>query len=112
MKVRVRWKGTDRSRAVEDHLMRRLLFAVGRLAERVHAVRAWFEDVNGPRGGVDKRCAIEIHGALGVRRVEVRDADFYAAVDRAVHAAARTLARDGARRAAHRVRALVPHPLH
>ena len=92
--------------------MRRLVFAAGRLTERVHAVRAWLEDVNGPRGGVDKRCAIEIRGALGVRRADVRDTDFYAAVDRAVHTAARTLARHQGSRGGRRVRALVPYPIH
>lgn len=99
MNVQIRWKGTERSRAVEEHLVRRLLFAIGRWADRVRRVRASFEDVNGPRGGVDKRCAIEIHGVLGVRRVDVRDTDFYRAIDRAADVASRSMPRArGARR--------------
>jgi hypothetical protein len=93
MNVQIRWKAAARSRAVEEHLRRRLGFAVGRLSGHVTSVRVWLEDVNGPRGGVDKRCALELDGELGVRRVEVRDADFYTAVDRAADAAARSLAR-------------------
>ncbi len=93
MNVRIRWKAVTRSRAVEEHLARRLRFAIGRFADRVTAVRAWLEDVNGPRGGVDKRCAIEVDGKLGRRRAEVRDVDLYVAVDRAAGAVGRLLAR-------------------
>jgi hypothetical protein len=93
MNVQIRWKATDRSRAVEEHLRRRLRFALGRFGGRVTSVRAWLEDVNGPRGGLDKRCAIDLEGELGPRRVEVLDADFYTAVDRAADAAGRSLTR-------------------
>lgn len=93
MEVQIRWKAATRSLAVEDHLRRSLGFAIGRFAGRVRAVRAWLEDVNGPRGGLDKRCVIEIDGAFGVRRAEARDADFHAAIDRAAERAARALAR-------------------
>ena len=100
MTVDIRWKAASRSPALEEHLERRLRFALGRFAPRVRRVRALLEDVNGPRGGVDKRCAIEIQAPGGSLRVEVRDSDFYVAVDRAADAAARKLARaEEARRA-------------
>lgn len=35
---------------------RRLTFALGRFGERVTRVSLYFEDVNGPRGGIDLRC--------------------------------------------------------
>ncbi len=38
-----------------------LASALGRFARRVRTVRVWLEDVNGPRGGVDTRCRIEVH---------------------------------------------------
>lgn len=92
MNLQIRWRHATRSLAVEEHLVRRLRFALGRFAPRVATARVWLEDVNGPRGGVDKRCAIELNGALGYHRAEARDDDFHAAIDRAARAAARSLA--------------------
>jgi hypothetical protein len=42
-------------------IRRMLASALGRFTRRVRAVRVWLEDVNGPRGGVDTRCRINVH---------------------------------------------------
>jgi len=42
-------------------IRRILASALGRFARRVQTVRVWLEDVNGPRGGVDTRCRIEVY---------------------------------------------------
>lgn len=51
--------------------VRRILTsALGRFAHRVRTVCVWLEDVNGPRGGVDNLCRIDIEfrprGAISV----------------------------------------------
>jgi ribosome-associated translation inhibitor RaiA len=104
MDVWIRWKGFTRSPAVEKHLARRLRFAIGRLADRVTAVRVWLEDVHGATNGVEKRCAIEILGAHGVRRAEAHAADLYLAVDRAAGVIGRSLGEVSGRPARHRPR--------
>jgi hypothetical protein len=86
MDVQIRWKAVTRSHDIEDYLAWRLRFAAGRLADRVTAVSACFEGLNEPGGGLDKRCAIELDGALGRLRAEVCDVDLYAAVDRVTDA--------------------------
>jgi hypothetical protein len=42
-------------------IRRILASALGRFTRRVRTVRVWLEDVNGPRGGVDTRCRIEVY---------------------------------------------------
>ena len=82
MDVQIRWKDVPRSHHLEEHLASRLRLVVGRLKERVTAVRVCFED------GVVKRCTIELEGALGRLRKEVRihaevhDTDLYVAAHR------------------------------
>ena len=43
-----------------DHIERRLRFALGRFATRIDRLSVRLSDVNGPRGGTDKRCRIEV----------------------------------------------------
>jgi putative sigma-54 modulation protein len=45
---------------VHDFITRRLHFALGRFAPQVERVTAQVADVNGPRGGTDKRCRMEV----------------------------------------------------
>jgi hypothetical protein len=44
---------------------RRVRFVLRRLSQRVTRADVQFSDVNGPRGGVDKRCQIELRAAGG-----------------------------------------------
>lgn len=47
------------------HVERKLRFALDRVEHRIQTVRVRFEDINGPRGGPDKRCTIHIRGERG-----------------------------------------------
>jgi len=72
------------SPALESHVRRRLGYAVGHMAHRIKSADVRVSDVNGPRGGVDKRChvRIELHPRGTVVLTE-RCSDVYRAVDRA-----------------------------
>lgn len=41
-------------------LERRIVFAVDRFADRIRRMDVTFEDVNGPRGGVDVKCHVHL----------------------------------------------------
>jgi hypothetical protein len=65
-----------------------LTSALGRFERRVRSIRVWLEDVNGPRGGVDIRCRIDIElrprGALSVSALATDE--FTATAEAAVRA--------------------------
>jgi ribosome-associated translation inhibitor RaiA len=87
------------SDALTRTVERRMAFALGRFGGRISAVTVWLSDVNGPRGGVDKACRVQVALTAGPAvRVEHRDADLYAAVARAADRIGRAVARDLARR--------------
>lgn len=98
MRIRVRGGGLELTDALRDHVERRLLFALGRFGRRVAAVSVRIEDVNGPRGGADKRCLMAVRlNPRGEVVVEKTDSDLYAAVDRAAGRLGEGVARDLAR---------------
>jgi ribosomal subunit interface protein len=80
--------------ALRSHVRRRLHYALSSIDESVQRVVVRLSDVNGPRGGMDKRCRLQLVLA-GLPDVIVEDtqADLYAAIDRASDRAGRTLAR-------------------
>lgn len=49
------------AKPMKDVTVDRRRFALRRLAQQVSTARVSFTDVNGPRGGVDKRAQIQLH---------------------------------------------------
>ncbi len=80
--------------SVRPFAERRVRFALRRLSWLVPRAKVQLSDVNGPRGGIDKRCSIELDAA-GAQPVLVTALarDWRAAIDDAVSRAARTLMR-------------------
>lgn len=91
-------RGFPLTGALRAHVERRLRFALGSASARLHRLAVRLTDDNGPRGGLDKRCTL--HASLPGERpvvVEQRDADLYAAIDRAADRFGRSVARRLAR---------------
>jgi len=74
---------------------KRLEFALGRFAGHVQSLRVRLTDLNGPRGGLDKKCLIEVRLARPRRVVIVEDIDrdHAVAIGRAVERTSRAVAR-------------------
>jgi len=74
---------------------RRFEFALGRFHGRVRSVAIRIVDLNGPRGGVDKRCRVTVHLSAPKRTLvlEDTDADAAIAIDRVADRTVRTVAR-------------------
>lgn len=79
---------------LRDLTERRVRFVLRRLAWLVPRAEVRMSDVNGPRGGVDKRCQVELHtdGAGSVVVASVAS-DWRTALDDALARAARFLMR-------------------
>lgn len=74
-------------------------FALRRLAALVQRAKVQFSDVNGPRGGIDKRCQVEITtDAVGTVVIASLAHDWRTALDRSLGRAARVLRRSLQRR--------------
>jgi putative sigma-54 modulation protein len=94
MNVTVSAKGMEVDAALREQAERRVRFGLGRFAPRLGKVRVRLEDVNGPRGGEDIRCQVDVRMVDGGRLLaEDLDADVRNAVDRAVDKASRAVAR-------------------
>ncbi len=95
MKIDVRFRGIRVSEALREYAVRRVRFQLSRFDGDVGSVVVRIGDVNGPRGGVDKRCLVEARGrAFGPVAVEDASADAYAAVGTAVGRVARAVRRE------------------
>jgi putative sigma-54 modulation protein len=92
-KIVVRGIGFHLTLALEHHSVHRAELAFDRFRDRLTSVGMKLSDVNGPKGGVDKRCQIQAELA-GLPDVHVEElaGDMYAAIDLAVEKAARALA--------------------
>ncbi len=91
-------RGFTTTAALKEYISRRLSFAFDRFAARVSRVQVRLSDINGPRGGSDKRCQLVVAmGDLPAIVVADTSSDLYMAIDRsigrAVHTAGRNLVR-------------------
>jgi ribosomal subunit interface protein len=105
MQIEIRTRGIETTNELRQHIERRIHFALGRFGAEVSSALVRLDDINGPRGGVDKRCHIVVVGArVGALTVDELDADVIAVVDRALDRAARSVRRSLERQQWHRAR--------
>lgn len=94
MKVRIRGRHLEVTAGMRAHAERAIEFAFGRFSARVERVEVFVLDVNGPRGGVDKCCRVAARlRPNGLIYLEETAVDLYAALDRAIGRAGRSVGR-------------------
>lgn len=98
MHIDIHSQGFTLTPGLREYVRKRLAYALSHGDGSVMRLTVRLSDVNGPRGGDDKRCLIEARlkqaPAVVVEDVE---ADLYVAIDRAAGRAGRALARRLAR---------------
>ena len=94
MQFDIQTRGFFLTESLRDYTEKRMKFALHRNDQHILRTCVWLADINGPRGGVDKRCQIALKLA-GQNSIVIEDteADLYVAIDRACERAMRTLNR-------------------
>lgn len=106
MRLDIHGTNVKPSPALQEHVERRLGFALDRLAHRVRRAEVRVTDVNGPSGGPDKQCHVRVQlEPRGQVLVAERHADLYHAVDRVAKRLKRVVAQEVSRRRTVRRRA-------
>jgi ribosome hibernation promoting factor len=94
MKIDIQALNFSLTNALREHIERRLGFALSSRDEYIQRVIVRLSDINGPRGGEDKCCHIQIVlPQLTDVVVEDTEVDMYTAIDRATDRAGRTVGR-------------------
>lgn len=98
MQMDIQSQGFSLTEGIRDYVMRRLAFSLSHGDPAITRIIVRLSDINGPRGGDDKRCLIEIRlKAASAVVIEDTEGDLYVAIDRAAERAGRTLTRRLAR---------------
>ena len=90
MRIDLHCDGVEAPPALRDYVARRMRFAIGRFRDHIQWARVKVADVNGPKGGADKRCVVQLRlrnlpdVVFAITQLEVR-----AAVDEAADRVAR-----------------------
>jgi putative sigma-54 modulation protein len=94
MQLDIQTNGFSLTDAIRNYTTQRMQFALDRDDGQIMYVRVSLVDINGPRGGIDKRCLINL-ALAGKNNIVVEDteADLYVAIDRASDRCERTLTR-------------------
>lgn len=94
MRIDIQGLGFPLSAALLDYTERRLRLALTRTSARIKRVVVRLGDTNGPRGGEDKFCKIQVvleHAPPVL--IEDTGADLYAVIDRVAERAGRNVAK-------------------
>ncbi len=94
MRVTIQANGFVLTEALRAYTEQRLRTALGWAGEHMRKLAVSLSDINGPRGGVDKRCKIQVQLGGGADVIiEDTEEDLYAAIDRAAERADRAVVR-------------------
>ncbi len=103
MRIDIQTNGFELTDGLREHTERRLQYALSWASDDLRKVVVRLSDINGPRGGNDKRCHIQIPFSSGSDVViEDTESDLYVAIDRAADRTERAVARRMERMREHR----------
>lgn len=94
MKIEIRARNIQQPQDYQHYIERKIASALSRFRGKISEVTVWLEDINGPKGGIDKRCQVRLVGPnAGPIIAESQDLNLKGALSRAVFIASHALAR-------------------
>lgn len=94
MQTHIQSRGFNLTAGLREFTLRRLSYTVSFASDRIRRVTVHLSDINGPRGGNDKRCQLVVTmDKLPSVVIEDTENDLYAAIARATERAGRSVAR-------------------
>ncbi len=94
MQTIIQTRGFKLTQALQEYTHKRLAYAISFASEHVQRITVRLSDINGPRGGEDKRCKLVLKmQGMPSMVIEDTESNLYSAIDRAVERASRSLAR-------------------
>ena len=94
MQIEIQARDFNLTHSLRDHIQRRLGFALSARYHHIQRILVRLSDINGPRGGIDKCCQIQmVLPQQADLVIEDTETDMYVAIDRAADRASRTLGR-------------------
>ena len=94
MKIDMQARHFSLSKALRNHIKRRLGFALSAGTNQIQRVLVRLSDINGSKGGAEKCCKIQlVLPRLPDIVIEDTETNLYVAIDRAANRAGRTLRR-------------------
>jgi putative sigma-54 modulation protein len=94
MNISIHAQGFELTDGLRAHTLQRLHFALRWAVRDLKHVQVKLSDINGPKGGFDKRCHVQLLVAHGTDVIiEAIEADLYVAIDHAIERAKQTLVR-------------------
>ncbi len=94
MQIDMHAHGFTLTDGIREYMLKRLAYSLNHGDENIMRIIVRLSDINGPRGGEDKRCLIEMRlKAAPEVVVEDTESDLYVAIDRATERAGRSLTR-------------------
>lgn len=94
MEVDIQTRNVVLTESLRSHVQRRIFFALARFQGRVQRITVRLSDTNGPRGGVDKCCHLQIR-VDGVPDIVVSttEKDWHAAISASAERAGQSVRR-------------------
>ena len=91
MQIEIQAQNFSITQAMRAYIERRLGFALSKCYRHVKRIMVRLSDINGPRGGNDKRCHLEVILTGEAVVVVDTEADMYVAINSAASRAGRTV---------------------
>lgn len=110
MQIEIQARDFTLTESLGAYIEQRINFLLSSKYDQIKRIRVCLRDINGPRGGVDKRCQIQISlPRLKDIVIEDTELDLYIAIDRATDRATRTVNRRLARQQQKKRKLYVTH---